>query len=78
MTEAVTVAIITGLFALLGTYLSVRSGNQKIMAEIEKHQAVQDEKISQLTEEVRKHNDFAIRIPVLEEKLRQLSHAQQK
>ncbi len=73
MTEAITVAIITGLFALLGTYLSVKSGNQKIVAEIEKHQAVQDEKITRLTEEVRKHNDFAVRIPVLEEKVRQIT-----
>jgi hypothetical protein len=34
-------------------------------------QAVQDEKIAELTREVRMHNEFAIRIPVLEEKIRQ-------
>ena len=74
MSDAIYVAIITGLFALLGTYLTVRSGNKAIMAELKMHQAVQDEKISQLTEEVRKHNDFAVRVPVLEERVRQLSN----
>lgn len=72
MTEAITVAIITGLFALLGTYLTVRSGNVAIMNEMKIHQAVQDEKIDNLTKEVRKHNDFAVRVPVLEERVRQL------
>lgn len=73
MTDVVMSAAITGGFAVLTTYLTVKSGNQKIMSELEKHQAVQDEKISQLTEEVRKHNDFAVRVPVLEERVRQLS-----
>lgn len=72
MTEAIVVAIITGAFALLGTYLTVRSGNQAILGEMKIHQAVQDEKIETLTKEVRKHNDFAVRVPVLEEQVRQL------
>lgn len=73
MSEAIAVAIITGLFAFLGTFLTVRQGNKDIMAEMKTHQAVQDEKIDNLTKEVRKHNDFAVRVPVLEEKVRQLS-----
>jgi len=72
MTESIIVAVVTGLFALLGTYLTVRSGNQAIMNEMKIHQAVQDEKIVNLTNEVRKHNDFAVRVPVLEEQVRQL------
>jgi hypothetical protein len=72
MDETVMVALITGGFAVLTTYLTVRSGNIKIMAELEKHQAVQDEKIENLTAEVRKHNDFAVRVPVLEERVRQI------
>ena len=72
MTESIIVAVITGLFALLGTFLTVRSGNQTIMNEMKIHQAVQDEKIVNLTNEVRKHNDFATRVPILEEQVRQL------
>lgn len=72
MTEAIVVAVITGFFALLGTYLTVKAGNQAIMQELKTHQAVQDEKIENLTKEVRKHNDFAVRVPVLEERIRNL------
>ena len=72
MSDAIYVAIITGGFAVITTYLTVRSGNIKIMAELEKHQAVQDEKIDTLTREVRKHNDFATKIPLLEQRISQI------
>ena len=72
MTEALQVAIATGGLAVLSTYLTVRAGNQRVMAELEKHNAIQDEKIENLTREVRKHNNFAEKIPVLEEKISQL------
>ena len=72
MSEAVIVAVITGVLALIGTYVTVSAGNDKIMAELEKHQAVQDEKIETLTREVREHNEFAKRMPVLEEKVKNL------
>lgn len=74
MTDAVISAAITGGFAVLTTFLTVRSGYKDVMAELEKHQAVQDEKIENLTIEVRKHNDFAVRVPVIEERVRQLEN----
>lgn len=80
MNEAIVVAIITGLFALLGTYMTVKSSNEAIMAELKTQEAVQDERIlslknemEQLRLEVRKHNDFAVRLPVLEEKIRHIN-----
>ena len=42
------------------------------MHELEKHQAVTDVKIDELTREVREHNNFAKRVPVLEEKVARL------
>lgn len=72
MSDTIITALITGGFALIGTFLTVRNGNQKIMAELEKHNAVQDEKIENLTREVRKHNEFATRVPVLETKIEML------
>lgn len=66
MSDAIIVALITGGLALLGTVITVRAGNQKISAELHEHNAVQDERIRNLTEEVRKHNSFAERIPTLE------------
>ena len=77
MTESIIVALITGAVTAFCTWMTVRSGNEKLLmemkAEIQTQQAVQDTKIEELTREVRKHNEFAVRVPVLEEKVRQLS-----
>ena len=40
--------------------------------DLSKHSAVQDEKISELTREVRLHNNFAQRVPLLEQKVEML------
>lgn len=63
------IAIVTGVFTFLGTIITVKSGNSKIESELDKHNAVQDEKITELTREVRKHNEFATRIPRIEQRL---------
>ena len=64
------VAIISGGLALLGTVLAVSAGMKKtedsILNALQVSQAVQDEKLSELTREVKRHNDFAERIPSLE------------
>lgn len=72
MSEAIIIALIPSILSLIGVILTVRAGNNKIMAEMKTQQAVQDTKIEELTREVRKHNEFAVRIPVLEEKVRQI------
>lgn len=43
--------------------------NDKIQAELDKHNAVQDTKLDELTREVREHNNFAIKIPVIEQRV---------
>lgn len=69
MTEII-VAIISGGLALVGTVIAVSAGMKKtessILNALQISQAVQDEKLSELTKEVRRHNDFAERIPSLE------------
>lgn len=74
MTEAIIVALITGGLALAGTVISVVSSNRKtqtaMQAAMQTAQKVTDVKIEELTREVRKHNNFAERIPVLEEKIK--------
>lgn len=74
MTEAIIVALITGGLALIGTVVSVQASNRKttqeMTASMQTAQKVTDVKIEELTREVRKHNDFAERIPVLEEKIK--------
>ena len=62
MSEIITAAI-TGCVTLLGVLLSNRAA-----------QAVTDEKLTELTREVREHNNFARRVPVLEEQMKVVNH----
>lgn len=68
--EAIIVAVITGVFTLVGVIITSKANANKISKDIEVklavHQAVTDEKISELTREVREHNNFAKRMPVVE------------
>ncbi len=59
------VAIIT----LIGTVITTKAGNERIQHDLDKHNAVQDTKLEELTREVRQHNDFATRIPVIEQRV---------
>jgi hypothetical protein len=61
--------IAVALIGLVGTIVTTRSGNEKIQHELDKHNAVQDTKLEELTREVRQHNDFAIKIPVIEQRV---------
>lgn len=77
MTTLVTVlaTIAVALISLIGTVLTTKAGNDKIQAELDKHNAVQDTKLEELTREVRQHNDFATRIPVIEQRVTALEKA---
>ena len=72
------VALITGGLALLGTIISGRNTvdkvNRTMMQNISTSQAVTDTKIEELTREVREHNNFARRMPVVEEQIKVLNH----
>ena len=63
MTEAVLVAMITGGLTLLGVIIA--NG---------KTQAVTEAKLEELTREVREHNNFARRMPVVEEQIKVINH----
>lgn len=72
--EAIISALISGGLALIGVILSNRANAQKMAAKLEKSQAVTDTKIEELTREVREHNNFARRVPVLEEQIKVVNH----
>lgn len=76
--EAVIAAAITGAFSVLGIVISNAKSNQKMESKIEQQlntaQAVTDCKIEELTREVREHNNFAKRVPVLEEQVKVANH----
>ena len=73
MGEGVIVAIVSGVLTLAGTIITVIVGNNKSIATMEKNQAVTDTKIEMLTEEVKKHNNFAQRMPVVEANIEALA-----
>lgn len=70
--EGIIASIITGGLALVGVIVSNISSNRKIEAELSKAQAVTDTKLEELTREVREHNSFAQKIPVLEEQMKNI------
>jgi len=74
MSEAVIVAIITGGLTLIGTVITVLSTSRKTTDEMRINQAVTDTKIEELTREVRTHNNFAARMPVVEEQIKVINH----
>nr|DAU66471.1 MAG TPA: hypothetical protein [Caudoviricetes sp.] len=61
--ESIASALITGAITLIGVLIA----NSK-------SQAVTETKLEELTREVRAHNNFAQRIPVLEEKMKVADH----
>ena len=72
------VALITAGLGLVGVmitnYFSNKSLGDKVQHQLEVSQAVTDTKIEELTREVRAHNNFAQRVPVLEEKMAVANH----
>ena len=74
MSEAILVAIITGGLSLVGVVFSNMSSNKKIENALTTQQAVTDTKLEELTREVRAHNNFAQRVPVLEEQMKVANH----
>ena len=85
MSDAVKAAIITGVLAIVAEII-IAAINSRVMIEkmdkqsqladarLEKSQAVTDTKLDELAREVREHNNFAKRLPVLEEQIKVANH----
>lgn len=74
MSDAIVVALITGAMSLTGVLISNYTTARKTAASIHTSQAVTDTKIEELTREVREHNGFARRMPVVEEQIKVINH----
>jgi len=72
--DGIIAALITGGLSLTGVIISNISSNKKIENKLTTAQAVTDCKIDELTREVREHNNFARRMPVVEEQIRVINH----
>jgi hypothetical protein len=72
--ESIIVALISGALPLIGVIITNNKNNKDNMkaieARLEKQQALTDCKLEELTREVRKHNNFAERMPVVEQQIK--------
>lgn len=74
MMETIMAALITGGMALVGVIITNAASNRKVENSIKTSQAVTDVQIKELTREVREHNNFAQRMPVVEEQIKVINH----
>lgn len=78
MSEGIIIALITGGLTFAGVLVSNIFSNSKLVndikLEVTKNQAITDTKIEDLTREVREHNNFAKRMPVVEEQIKVINH----
>lgn len=81
MTEGIAISIITLIGTLVGIFVSAKATREDFAKKLEISQAVTNNELKHLTEEVKKHNAFAERIPKLEgeigilaEKVRAVDH----
>lgn len=74
MSESIIVALITGGLSLIGVVITCMVTARKNETAMKVSQAVTDTKIEELTREVRLHNGFAQRMPVVEEQIKVINH----
>lgn len=74
MNATVAASLITGLLSLAGVILSNLLSERRRENALRTAQAVTDEQLRELTREVREHNNFARRMPVVEEQIKVINH----
>ena len=70
--ETIISAAITGGLALIGVIITNLMSSKKMEQKLEKSQAVTECRLEELTREVREHNNFARRMPVVEEQIKSI------
>lgn len=74
MSEAILAALIAAAASIVSNIILTRKSATEMDHKLELRQAVTDTKIDELTREVRAHNNFAQRVPVLEEQIKVANH----
>lgn len=72
--ESIFVALITGGLSLAGVIITSIAAARRSENAMKTAQAVTDTKLEELTREVRAHNYFAQRMPVVEEQIKVINH----
>ena len=74
MSEAIVVALISAAVSLAGVVITGIATARRNESALRISQAVTDTKLEELTREVRTHNHFAQRVPVVEEQIKVINH----
>jgi len=74
MDSSIIVAVISAVVTIFTVILNNKASNEKIQHKLETSQAVTDTKIESLTAEVHEHNNYARRMPVVEEQIKAINH----
>ena len=67
-------SIVASIITLIGVFAKLKQSNNEIVHRLETTQAVNTTKIEELTREVREHNNFARRMPVVEEQVKEINN----
>jgi predicted metal-dependent hydrolase len=74
METSIIISVISGLVAIVTVIINVKASNKEMTAKLEQSQAVMEAKLDNLITEVREHNNFARRMPVVEEQIKVINH----
>ena len=67
---SIIVAVVSGIAAIATVIINVKASNEKMTAKLEQSLAVMETKLDNVISEVREHNNFARRMPVVEEQIK--------
>ena len=70
----IVIALITSVCGVIGVVITSFKTGSKLQQQLQISQAITDTKIEELTREVREHNNFARRMPVVEEQIKVANH----
>lgn len=71
---SIIVAAVSGIAAIVTVIINVKASNEKMTAKLEQSLAVMETKLDNVISEVREHNNFARRMPVVEEQIKVINH----
>ena len=74
MDSSIIVSIISAAVTTITVIINTKASNRELTHKLETQQAVTETKIDSLTSEVREHNNFARRMPVVEEQIKVINH----
>lgn len=74
MSSTIIVSIISGVVTIATVIINTRASNKDVTHKLDTQQAVFETKLDNLTSEVREHNNFARRMPVVEEQIKVINH----